>query len=120
MRKLADDLERANSRLSVARLELARLRRDAEKSADQRERNRAAVEEKERLRAEREQALEGEREELEKFAGQLQTIGEEHAQTRAELAGLEERQRAERSAMGRLEHQFRETTQRRNALAPEI
>jgi chromosome segregation protein len=120
MRKLGDDLSRANSRLSVARLELERLRRDAEKSADQRERNRAAVEEKERLRSEREQALEAEREELEKLAGQLQTIGEEHAQTRAELAGLEERQRAERSAMGRLEHQFRETTQRRNTLAPEI
>ena len=54
MRKLGEDLSRANSRLSVARLELERLRRDAEKSAEQRERNRAAVEEKERLRAERE------------------------------------------------------------------
>ena len=120
MRKLGDDLSRTNSRLSVARLELERLRRDGEKSTDQRERNRAAVEEKEGLRAEREQALEAEREELEKLAGQLATIGEEHAATRAELAGLEERQRAERSAMGRLEHQFRETTQRRNTLAPEI
>jgi chromosome segregation protein len=99
---------------------LERLRRDGEKSTDQRERNRAAVEEKERLRGEREQALEAEREELEKLAGQLATIGEEHAATRAELAGLEERQRAERSAMGRLEHQFRETTERRNTLAPEI
>jgi chromosome segregation protein len=120
MRKLGDDLSRSNSRLSVARLELERLRRDGEKSTDQRERNRAAVEEKERLRGEREQALEAEREELEKLAGQLATIGEEHAATRAELAGLEERQRAERSAMGRLEHQFRETTERRNTLAPEI
>ena len=52
MRKLGEDLSRANSRLSVARLELERLRRDAEKSAEQRERNRTAVEEKERLRAE--------------------------------------------------------------------
>jgi chromosome segregation protein len=55
MRKLGDDLSRTNSRLSVARLELERLRRDAEKSAGQRERNRAAVEEKERLRAAREE-----------------------------------------------------------------
>ena len=39
---------------------------------------------------------------------------------RAELAGLEERYRGERSAMGRLEQQFRETTNRRNAIAPEI
>ena len=37
-----------------------------------------------------------------------------------ELAGLEERHRGERSAMGRLEQQFRETTNRRNAIAPEI
>jgi chromosome segregation protein len=120
MRKLGDDLSRANSRLSVARLELERLRRDAEKSAGQRERNRAAVEEKEQLRAERESALDAERQELEKLEGQAATIGEEHAETRAELAGLEERARGERSAMGRLEQQFRETTSRRNAIAPEI
>ncbi len=120
MRKLGDDLSRVNSRLSVARLELERLRRDAEKSAEQRERNRAAVDEKERMRAEREAALEAERQELEKLEGQAATIGEEHATTRAELAGLEERHRGERSAMGRLEQQFRETTTRRNAIAPEI
>ncbi len=120
MRKLGDDLARANSRVSVARLELERLRRDAEKSADQRERNRTAVEEKERLRAETEQALETQRGELEKLEGQAATIVEEHAGVRAELAGLEERYRGERSAMGRLEQQFRETTNRRNAIAPEI
>ena len=120
MRKLGDDLARANSRLSVARLELERLRRDAEKSAEQRERNRAAVEEKERLRAQSEEALEAERGEMEKLEGQAATIAEEHAACRAELAGLEERHRGERAAMGRLEAQFRDTTQRRNAIAPEI
>jgi chromosome segregation protein len=120
MRKLGDDLARTNSRLSVARLELERLRRDAGKSAEQRERNRAAVEEKERLRAQSEEALEMQRQELEKLEGQAATIAEEHAQTRAELAGLEERHRGERSAMGRLEQQWGETTKRRNAIAPEI
>jgi chromosome segregation protein len=45
--------------------------------------------------------------------GQAATIGEDHAATRAELAGLEERHRGERSAMGRLEQQFRETSARR-------
>src|SRR6185312_13694640 len=39
---------------------------------------------------------------------------------RAELAGLEERHRGERTAMSRLDQQFRETTNRRNAIAPEI
>jgi chromosome segregation protein len=120
MRKLGDDLSRVNSRLSVARLELERLRRDAEKSAEQRERNRAAVAEKERLRPEAEEKLEGERGELEKLEGQAATIAEEHAAIRAELAGMEERHRGERAAMGRLEHQFRETTNRRNTIAPEI
>src|SRR5882757_4508302 len=81
---------------------------------------RAAVAEKERLRAEAEERLEGERAELEKLEGQAATIAEEHAATRAELAGLEERHRGERNAMGRLEQQFRETNNRRNAIAPEI
>jgi len=120
MRKLGDDLSRVNSRLSVARLELERLRRDAEKSAGQRESNRAAVAEKERLRAAREEALEAERQEMDKLEAQAATIGEEHAATRAELAGLEERHRGERAAMGRLEQQFRETSARRTAIAPEI
>jgi chromosome segregation protein len=120
MRKLGDELSRANSRLSVARLELERLRRDAERSAAQRSANRAAVDEKERLRAAREEALEAERQELDKLEAQAASIGEEHAATRAELAGLEERHRGERAAMGRLEQQFRETSARRNALAPEI
>ena len=61
-----------------------------------------------------------ERQELEKLEGRAATVGEEHAATRAELAGLEERHRGERSAMARLEQQFRETTNRRNAIAPEI
>jgi chromosome segregation protein len=120
MRKLGDDLSRTNSRLSVARLDLDRLRRDAEKSAGQREQNRAAVEEKERLRGAREEALEGERRELEILEGQAAAVGEEHAATRAELAGLEERHRGERSAMARLEQQFGETSARREAIAPEI
>ena len=49
---------------------------------------------------EREEALEAERQELEKLEGQAATIGEEHAATRAELAGLEERHRGERSGDG--------------------
>ena len=120
MRKLGDDLARSNSRLSVARLELERLRRDAEKSVEQRERNHAAVEEKERLRAEREADLEAERLELEKLEAQFTTVGEEHATTRAGLAGLEERHRGERTAMARLEQQFHEITNRRKSIAAEI
>jgi chromosome segregation protein len=78
------------------------------------------VEEKERLRAEREGTLEAARQDLEKLEGQFVTIGEEHAATRAGLAGLEERHRGERTAMARLDAQFRDITNRRSAIAPEI
>jgi chromosome segregation protein len=120
MRKLAEDLSRTNSRLSVARLELERLRRDAQKSAEQRERNRAAVEEKDRLRADREAALENQRAEMENMEAEASAIGEEQAATRAGLAAIEERHRGERAAMARLEQQWREIIHRRDAIAPEI
>jgi chromosome segregation protein len=120
IRKLGEDLARANSRVSVARLELERLDRDATKSAEQRERNLAAIEAKEMTRADREEALNDEREELEKLDGQAAAVGEEHAEIRAQLAAVEERRRGERAAMARLEQQFREIGARRDALAPEI
>jgi len=120
MRKLGEDLSRANARVSVARLELDRVRRDAEKSAVQREENRALVEEKERLRAQCEAALEEERQELEKLEAQAAAIGEERAATRAALAGLEERHRGERSALTRLGEQFGEAARRREAVAAEV
>ncbi|PWU12656.1 MAG: chromosome segregation protein SMC [Terriglobia bacterium] len=120
MRKLGDDRSRANSRISVARLELERLRRDSAKSTEQRERNLAAIEEKDRLRAEREEALEGERQQLEEWQSRSAAIGEEHAAVRAELAGFEERHRGERASLVRLEQLFHETTNRRAAIGAEI
>ena len=120
VRKLAEDLARANSKVSLARLELERLRRDAERSAADRERNRAAAEEKERQRAEREEALEAQRQEAETLEAEAAAIGEAHAAAREGLAALEERHRGEQSAMGRLQQQFQETNGRRNATAAEI
>jgi chromosome segregation protein len=120
MRKLGDDLSRANSRLSVARLELDRLRRDAARSIEQREKSRAAVEEKERLRGEREAVLETVRQQLEQVQGQTATVGEEHAAVRAQLAGFEERHRGERASLARLQQQFQETGSRGQAISAEI
>ena len=120
MRKVAEDTNRANSRLSVARLELERLRADREKSIEQRAASQAALEEKEALRASREEALEAERAELETLEASAAALAEEHAALRAELAGLEERQRGERSALGRLEAQHREIAGRRGGIAPEV
>jgi chromosome segregation protein len=120
MRKLGDDTSRANSRLSVARLELDRLQRDAERSGEQRGRNQQAVAEKEELREQREQELEDQRQFLEKLEIEAAALGEDHSALRAELAGLEERHRAERAAMGRLEAQHKEATSRLAQIASEI
>ena len=119
MRKVNEDRARANSRVSVAQLELDRLRRDAAQSAEQREKNQAAVEEKERLRSEREAAVEAERLELEKLEVEAAHVGEEHAAVRAELAAFDERDRAEHSALARIEQQFRETRNRCDSVAAE-
>jgi chromosome segregation protein len=97
MRKLTEETSRANSRISLARLELERLGRESERSLEQRDRNRQAVSEKETLRTAREQELAAEREELEKIEADAARIAEEHAALRVELAGLEERHRAERA-----------------------
>ncbi len=120
MRKLADDTNRANSRLSVARLELDRLKRDAERSQEQRARNQSVVAEKEELRAHREQELEDQRQFLDKLEIEAASLSEDHSALRAELAGLEERHRSERAAMGRLEAQHKEATARQSAIASEI
>jgi chromosome segregation protein len=120
IRKLGDETSRSNSRVSVARLELERLRREAGRSLEQREKNQAAVAEREAARVEREQVLERERQALDTLEAEAAGVAEEHSVLRAELAGLEERARAEKTAMGRLEAQWKETTARRGRIAPEI
>ena len=120
MRKLADDTNRTNSRLSVARLELDRLKRDAERSLEQRDRNQQAITEKETLREQREQELEDQRDFLEKLTAEATALSEDHSALRAELAGLEERHRGERAAMGRLEALHKEGTSRMAAIGAEI
>jgi chromosome segregation protein len=120
MRKLADDTNRVNSRLSVARLELDRLQRDAARSQEQREISRQAVEQKEEVREQREQELEDQRQFLERLEVEAAALSEDHSALRAELAGLEERHRGERTAMGRLEAQQKEARARLGQIASEI
>jgi len=120
MRKLTEETARSNSRISVARLDLERLRREAERSNEQRDRNREAIAEKETLRATREQELTAQREEMETLEVAAARIGEEHAALRVELASLEERHRAERASVARVEAQLAEVTGRRDELAREI
>ena len=120
MRKLSEEGNRANSRISVARLDLDRLGRERARSLETRDRNRTAVAEKDNERAAREQALEAARMELETAAAEAARVREEHSTLRADLAALEERHRAASTALGRLDHQIRETAHRRTHLAADI
>ncbi|HUQ92995.1 MAG TPA: chromosome segregation protein SMC [Bryobacteraceae bacterium] len=119
-RKLSEELNRTNQRLSVVRLELQRVTTDGEK-AKQRQ---AAMEEKletaEVARSQQEQSLEAVRQQVAELQ-QLNThLAEEHAALRAELAGLEERRRAEQTARARLDNQIRERVTRRQDIGTEM
>ncbi|HTA44843.1 MAG TPA: chromosome segregation protein SMC [Bryobacteraceae bacterium] len=120
LRRASEEINRANSRISVARLELERLKREEERAHEKRAENQTLVEQKDAERSEREQALEAMRDHLESAQAEAHRIGEEHAVLRAKLAGLEERHRAERAALARLENQFREMSNRRRQIAEEV
>jgi chromosome segregation protein len=120
MRKLSEETARSNSRISVARLDLERLGRESERSVEQRDSNRQAIAAKEGSRAAREKELAAQREELETLEAAAALTGEEHAALRVQLAGLEERQRAERASLARVEAQLGEVNGRREEIANEI
>ena len=120
MRKLADDLARAGSRLSVARLELERIGREKARSLDRRRADQQAFEEKDRLRLEQERGLESARRELETQKTQAARASEEHSVLRAGLAGLDERRRAEQAAMARVEAQRNDLAARGRQMAAEL
>ncbi len=119
-RKMAEEFARAGSRLSTARLELERLGREDQRARAQREENQALVGEKEQARFDQEKALEEARGDLARLQAHAHAIGEEHAAIRADLAGREERQRSERSAVQRLEAQVQQLGARRADLAREL
>lgn len=112
-RKLGEEYSRSNSRLSVARMELDRLGKEAARSLEHKDRNTALVEEKDALRVTQEQALEAARAELAELQVRATEISEEHSALRADLAGFDERRRSEQSSKDRLENQLRELNARR-------
>jgi chromosome segregation protein len=119
-RQLAEEYARSGQRLSVARLELERLSREDERSRQQREQSQAAVAQREQERFDQEKALELARGEYEGLQTHAHAIGEEHALVRAELAGLEERLRAEKTAAGRIEAHIQQMVARREELEREL
>jgi chromosome segregation protein len=119
-RKLAEEYARAGSRLSTARLELERLARQDEQARTQRERNQTLVAEKEQARFDQEKAVEIARGEFDGLQAQVHAIGEEYSVLRADLAGLDERVRAEKTAAARLEAQIHQVTERREQLSRDL
>jgi chromosome segregation protein len=120
IRRTAEEINRSNSRISVARLELERLTREEERAHEKRAQNQTLVEQKDAERGERELALDAMRELLDAAQSEAQKIGEEHSVLRARLAALEERHRGERAALARLESQSREMSDRREQIAGEV
>jgi chromosome segregation protein len=120
LRRTSEEIHRSNSRVSVARLELDRLKREEERTHEARARNLALAEQKEAERAERELALESLREQLDAAQSEAQRTNEEHAHLRASLAAVEERHRGERAALARLFQQFEQISNRRKALGEDV
>jgi chromosome segregation protein len=118
-RKLAEEFQRVQSRLSHARLELDRLARDRVKLEESSERDRAALQQAEAARAEQEESLAAARDELGQLQSDVAHAAEAHASLRASLASLEERQRSIAGNRTRLEDQLRDLANRRANLARE-
>ncbi len=77
--KLAEEFTRAQSRLSVARLELERLRQEGGRAREQQERDQRLLDEKETARSVEEQVLEQSRADFEELQSQAHRLAEEHA-----------------------------------------
>ncbi|MBI3209669.1 MAG: chromosome segregation protein SMC, partial [Candidatus Solibacter usitatus] len=120
MRKLSEDSNRANQRLSVVRLELQRLAADGQKSREKEAAMRLRMEETEKSRGAQEEGLETARREFAELQQQHARLSEEHAQLRADLAALEERRRAELLARGKLETQIAELVNRLRDVTAEM
>jgi chromosome segregation protein len=119
-RQLAEEFTRAQSRLSVARLELERLRQEVGRAREQQERDQQLLDERETARSIEEQVLEQSRTDFEELQSQAHLLGEEHGELRAELAGFEERQRSERATQARHEAGIAAAVARRREIAAEM
>ncbi|MBV8553494.1 MAG: chromosome segregation protein SMC [Acidobacteriaceae bacterium] len=118
-RKLAEEFQRVQTRLSHARLELDRISHDRVRLQENVERDRQALAEREQARTTEEESLEASREQLSGLQAEVAHAAEGHASLRANLASLEERRRALAANRSRLENQVRDFANRTAHLARE-
>ncbi len=119
-RKLKEEHARSTQRLSLAKTELERLRKESDRASAMREKNLLLVEEKETARKVQEEVLEQSRADLEELQADSAKLIEEHSTLRAAVAQLEERRRSEKASQTRLETQLREMEKRFQDLGREI
>jgi chromosome segregation protein len=119
-RQLAEEFARAQTRLSVARLELERLRQEGGRARERQERDQQLLDERETARSIEEQVLEQSRADFEELQTCAHKSGEEHGALRADLAGFEERQRSERATQARHEAAIQAAELRRQEIAAEM
>jgi chromosome segregation protein len=118
-RKLAEEFQRVNTRLSSARLELDRNGRERAKIEESLVMVRASVEQAEQARHQQESALEEARRRLPELQAAVARVTEEHSILRAALAGFEERRRSVSAARQRTEGRARELSSRWESLERE-
>jgi chromosome segregation protein len=120
LRKLIEEIARSNSRLSVARLEMARIAKEGARAKEERRRSVLLIAEKEEKRAAEEGALERGREALAQLQAAAAELSERHSALRVQLAELEERRRSQNNVQIRLESQAREISSRRAEIYAEM
>jgi len=120
IRRLAEEFAKTNSKVSVARLELQRLDREAEKATEKREASLRIVTEKDEARIAEETALETARAAIEEAQRIVGHLTEEHAALRVGVAEKEERSRSERVAQARLQSQAQDLERRKGEIAAEM
>jgi chromosome segregation protein len=118
-RKLAEEFQRVQSRLSNARLELERIAREQVKLHESLQRDRRMLAEREQARAEQEHGLAAARDALSAMQAETARAVEEYATLRANLASLEERRRAVSASRERLDGQLRNLSDRQAGLVNE-
>ena len=120
IRKLTEEYARANSRVSVAKLELQRIEKEVERVRADREQGIRIVEEKDGQRQVQEEALEAARTAVAEQQQIVAHLAEEHSALRVHVAEREERRRSERAAQQRLEQQSADLARRRQEILNEM
>jgi len=119
-KRLAEEHAKSSQRLSVARLDLERLKHENNNSTSRKAQLEAEHAAKDEQRVEMEESLAASREEITSLQAQLRMTAEEHAALRAELASLEERHRGAEASRLQFESQVREFGARKQSLSGEM